>query len=312
MKHIITLTLSPVVDKSTTVDRIVADQKLPCDEPRFEPGGGGINVSRGLKRLNVNSVAVFPSGGLTGQHLQDLLKAEHIHQHPILTENMTRENFIVVNREVHEEYRFGMPAVELLPREELEILRVLKSLSPKPKFIVVSGSMPPGSSDDFLAKIARIARQDDAKLVVDTSGEALKNAVEEGIYLLKPNQAELSKLTGIEVKDKASVEEAAQKIIEKGKCEVVVVSLGAQGAYLASRGFSEHIEAPDVEKRSTVGAGDSMVAGMVYACDKGMDLRQMVRMGIACGSAATMNPGPELFRKADVDRLFEQLAKKIK
>lgn len=311
MKHIITLTLSPVVDKSTTVDRIVADQKLPCDEPRFEPGGGGINVSRGLKRLNVNSVAIFPSGGLTGQHLQELLKTEHINQLPVLTEKLTRENFIVVNREVHEEYRFGMPAVELLPKEELEILRVIKNLSPKPKFIVVSGSMPPGSSDDFLAKVARIARQDDAKLIVDTSGEALKNAVEEGIYLLKPNQAELSKLTGIEVKDKESVEEAARKIIEKGKCEVVVVSLGAQGAYVASRGFAEHIEAPDVEKRSTVGAGDSMVAGMVYAAEKGLDLRQMVRMGIACGSAATMNPGPELFRKDDVDRLYAELLKKM-
>ncbi|MVN92895.1 1-phosphofructokinase family hexose kinase [Mucilaginibacter aquatilis] len=309
MKHIITLTLSPVVDKSTTVDRIVADQKLPCDEPRFEPGGGGINVSRGLKRLNVNSVAIFPSGGLTGQHLQDLLKAEHINQVPVLTEKLTRENFIVVNREVHEEYRFGMPAVELLPKEELEILRVIKNLSPKPKFMVVSGSMPPGSSEDFLAKVARIAQQDGAKLIVDTSGEALKNAVEEGVYLLKPNQAELSKLTDIEVKDKNTAEEAARKIIDKGKCEVVVVSLGAQGAYIASRGYNEHIAAPDIEKRSTVGAGDSMVAGMVYAAEKGLDLRQMVRMGIACGSAATMNAGPELFKRADAERLFAELIK---
>ena len=159
MKHIITLTLSPVVDKSTTVDRIVADQKLSCDEPLFEPGGGGINVTRGLKKLGVNSVAIFPSGGLTGQRLQDLLKAERINQLPVLTEHMTRENFIVVNREVHEEYRFGMPAVELLPKEERELLRVIKNLSPKPKFMVVSGSMPPGISDDFLAKVARIAKK---------------------------------------------------------------------------------------------------------------------------------------------------------
>ncbi|WP_311952041.1 1-phosphofructokinase family hexose kinase [Mucilaginibacter terrae] len=162
-----------------------------------------------------------------------------------------------------------------------------------------------------MAKIARIARQYDAKLIVDTSGEALKNAVEEGVYLLKPNQAELSKLSGIEVKDKETVEEAARKIVEKGKCETVVVSLGAQGAYVARRGYSEHIEAPNVEKRSTVGAGDSMVAGMVYAAERGFDMRQIVRMGIACGSAATMNPGPELFRKADVDRLYAELLKKM-
>ncbi|UEG52683.1 1-phosphofructokinase family hexose kinase [Mucilaginibacter daejeonensis] len=307
MKHIVTVTLSPVVDKSTKVDRIEPDQKLACDEPLFEPGGGGINVSRGLKRLNVNSIAVFPSGGLTGQLLQDLLKAEHINQVPILTEKMTRENFIVVNREVHEEYRFGMPAVELLPKEEREILSTIKKLVPKPKFMVVSGSMPPGASDDFIAKLARVCKEDDIKLIVDTSGEALANAVNEGIYLLKPNQKELSKLTGIEVKDKQSVEAAAQQIIDKGKCQVVVVSLGPDGAYVASRGYSEHIPAPDVEKRSTVGAGDSMVAGMVYALDKGWELKDVVRMGIACGSAATMNAGPELFRKADAESLFEKL-----
>ncbi len=307
MKHIVTVTLSPVVDKSTKVDRIEPDQKLACDEPLFEPGGGGINVSRGLKRLNVNSIAVFPSGGLTGQLLQDLLKAEHINQVPILTEKMTRENFIVVNREVHEEYRFGMPAVELLPKEEREILSTIKKLLPKPKFMVVSGSMPPGASDDFIAKLARVCKEDDIKLIVDTSGEALANAVNEGIYLLKPNQKELSKLTGIDVKDKQSVEAAAQQIIDKGKCQVVVVSLGPDGAYVASRGYSEHIPAPDVEKRSTVGAGDSMVAGMVYALDKGWELKDVVRMGIACGSAATMNAGPELFRKADAESLFEKL-----
>ncbi|QJD97139.1 1-phosphofructokinase family hexose kinase [Mucilaginibacter robiniae] len=312
MKHIITLTLSPVVDKSTTVDKIEPDQKLSCDQPRFEPGGGGINVSRGLKRLNVNSVAVFPSGGLTGQLLQDLLKAERINQLPVLTENMTRENFIVMNRSIHEEYRFGMPAVELLPKEEREILNVIKNLSPKPKFIVVSGSMPPGASDDFLAKIARIARQDEARLIVDTSGEALKHAVEEGVFMLKPNQAELSKLTGIDIKDIASVEEATRQIIDKGKCQVVVVSLGSDGAYIASKDFSEHIAAPPIEKQSTVGAGDSMVAGMVYGCEKGFDLRQMVRMGIACGSAATMNRGPELFQKADVEKLYQQLISQIK
>ena len=106
--------------------------------------------------------------------------------------------------------------------------------------------------------------------------------------------------------------EAAKQIIDKGKCEVVVVSMGPDGAYVASKDFAEHIEAPDVEKRSTVGAGDSMVAGMVYACEKSFDLRRMVRMGIACGSAATMNPGPELFKKEDAEKLYQQMLEKMK
>lgn len=312
MKHIVTITLSPTIDKSTSVDKIVPDQKLGCDSAKFEPGGGGINVSRALKKLNVNSIAIFPSGGLSGQMLEGLLKQENINFQAITTENLTRENLIVVDRHSGDQYRFGMPALALHQKEEREIINTIKNLTPKPKFIVVSGSMPPGISDDFIAKIARIAKQSDAKLIVDTSGDALSNAVEEGMYLLKPNHTELSKLTGIEVEDEASIAEAAKQIIDKGKCEIIVVSLGEKGAYIATKNYSEMIEAPQVAKRSTVGAGDSMVAGMVYGCEKGLNLRQMVRMGIACGSAATMNSGTELCRKEDVTRLYEQLTAKIK
>jgi 6-phosphofructokinase 2 len=312
MKQILTLTLSPTIDKSTTVDRIVADQKLDCDIPKFEPGGGGINVSRALKRLGLTSIAVFPSGGLTGKRLQDLLAEEKIDQHAIKTKNLTRENFIVVNRTTNEQFRFGMPAPELLGKEETAVLKLVKELAHKVSYIVASGSIPQGASIDFLAKVARIAHKEGARLIVDTSGEALKHAVDEGVYLLKPNQSELRKLTGVDVEDNEQVEEAAHKIIDKGKCEIVVVSMGPHGAHLVTKDFSEHINAPSVKRRSTVGAGDSMVAGMVYGLTKDLDLKRVVRMGIACGSAATMNPGTELFKKDDADRLYEWLVRRIK
>lgn len=307
MKRIITLTLSPTIDKSTTVDRVVAEQKLQCAEPIFEPGGGGINVSRGLMRLGQPSVAVFPAGGLTGKHLVELLAEENIEQAAILTKYPTRENFIVVNRTTNEQFRFGMPAPELLQKEEQEILKQIKQLLSAAQFMVVSGSVPKGVSCDFLAKIAHLARKQKVNLAVDTSGDALKCAVDEGVYLLKPNQNELGKLAGTDVNDNESVEEAANKIISEGKCEIVVVSMGPHGAYLVSKEYSEHIQAPSVKKRSTVGAGDSMVAGMVYGYCQGYDVRNMVRMGIACGTAATMNPGTELFKKADAERLYKWL-----
>lgn len=312
MKHIITLTLSPTIDKSTSIEKMIPDQKLQCEPAKFEPGGGGINVSRALKRLNITSVAIFPSGGLTGQRLQHLLKEEGLNQHPIETKNLTRENLIVISRSDNQQYRFNMPAIELLHKEEMEILSTIRNLTPKPKYIIVSGSMPPGVSDNFLAKVARIAKQDDAKLIVDTSGEALRHAVEEGVFLLKPNQNELSKLTGKEINTKEDVEEAAQQILDKGKCEIIVVSLGADGAYIATKDFAEHVEAPPVERCSTVGAGDSMVAGIVYALEKGMDLRQLIRMGMACGSAATMNEGTELFNKPDAEKLFKWMTDRMK
>ncbi|GAA4327911.1 6-phosphofructokinase II [Mucilaginibacter gynuensis] len=312
MKQVLTLTLSPTIDKSTTVDKIMAEHKLDCDLPKFEPGGGGINVSRALKRLGQSSIAIFPSGGLTGEMLEDLLHEEHIVQHAIRTKNLTRENFIVVNRATNEQFRFGMPAPELLQKEEAEILKVVKDLSSKCSYIVASGSLPMGMSTDFLAKVARIAHKADARLIVDTSGDALKQAVDEGVYLLKPNQSELRKLTGIDVEDNESVEEAAHQIIGKGKCKIIVVSMGPQGAQIVTDEFSEQITAPSVRKRSTVGAGDSMVAGMVYGLMQGYDLQHTVRMGIACGSAATMNPGTELFKKDDVERLYDWLVKGMK
>ncbi|MCJ8209356.1 1-phosphofructokinase family hexose kinase [Mucilaginibacter sp. RS28] len=307
MKQIVTLTLAPTIDKSSSVEEIIPEHKLQCSEPKFEPGGGGINVSRGLKRLGLDSVAIYPSGGLTGQRLHQLLQQEGLEQHPIATRNLTRENFIVVSRKTNEQFRFGMPCPELLESEEEEILTTIRHMQPKPEYIVVSGRMPPGIKDDFIAEIARIAKEDRAKLIVDTSGEALRYAVEEGVYLLKPNQNELSKLTGKNISTIEDVKKAAEAIINKGKCEVIVVSLGGDGALLATRGFTEHIKAPPVEKRSTVGAGDSMVAGMVYGCEKKMDVRHMVRMGIACGSAATMNPGTELFKKENAERLYLQM-----
>lgn len=309
MKHIVTITLSPTIDKSTSVEKLMPDHKLPCEPAVFEPGGGGINVSRALQKLNINSVAIFPSGGITGQLLEKLLKEERISCQPIFTENMTRQNFIVVDRSTGEQYRFGMPAVALHQKEEREIISAIKQLSPKPKFIVISGSIPPGMHDDFIAKVARIARQDDAKLIVDTSGEALKHAVEEGVYLLKPNQSELGKLTGIKTEDEESVMKAARQIIDRGKCEIIVVSMGEVGACVVTKDYSELIPAPQVTKRSTVGAGDSMVAGLVYGCEKGLDISRMARMGIACGSATTMNPGTELFKRDDAMRLYEQLLK---
>lgn len=309
MKHILTLTLSPTIDKSTSVDKIIAEHKLTCDAPKFEPGGGGINVSRALKRLGLQSTAIFTSGGLSGKLLQELLKNEEIAQHPVETVNLTRENFIVVNRATNEQLRFGMPAPALVEGEEEKILKVVKQMASNASYIVASGSIPKGVRTDFLAQIARIAHQEGARLVVDTSGEALEQAIEEGIYLLKPNQNELGKLTGMNVEDNESLEEAARIIVNKGKCGIVVVSMGPQGAYAITKDEAEFVSAPSVKKRSTVGAGDSMVAGMVYGCVNGYDLGHMVRMGIACGSAATINHGTELFKREDVDRLYEWLTK---
>jgi 6-phosphofructokinase 2 len=240
--------------------------------------------------------------------LQYLLTEEGIEQEPIETASWTRENFIVVDSSSNQQYRFGMPGPELTVAEQARVLDSLKAIKPLPEFLVISGSLPPGVEPEFLINIVRAANQLGVKVVLDTSGVALHEIVNAGgIYLIKPNLGELCKLVGVTELDSACVAEAARELIGDGKCALVAASMGPQGACFISPEIVDFVPAPAVRKRSTVGAGDSMVAGMVYALAAGLPLREVIRMGVACGTAATMNPGTELFRKHDVDKLYSWL-----
>jgi 6-phosphofructokinase 2 len=302
---IVTLTVNPAIDKSTKFSGLIAEQKIRCEEPRFDAGGGGINVSKAIARLSGKSLAVFTAGGASGQMLEDLVKNENIDYQVVKTNKWTRESFTAVDTLTNSQYRFGMPGAEIDIKESDEILLKIEQL--KPIYLVASGSLPPKIGDDFYEKIANISRKIGSKLIIDTSGEPLKFAIEKGVYLLKPNVSELAKLVGTETLEMEEVDDAAREIINKGGCEIVVVSLGPQGAMLVTKDFCEHIPAPPVQKKSTVGAGDSMVGGMVWALSEGKTLQEMLRWGVACGSAATMNEGTQLFKKEDAQKLYEWL-----
>jgi 6-phosphofructokinase 2 len=304
MKTIVTLTPNPAIDKSTVVDRILPEHKLRCDTPKFEAGGGGINVSKAIKRLDGESLAIFPSGGPTGIMLEGLLKEEGVTYQTVPIQNWTRENFIVVESSTNGQFRFGLPGPDMTVGEGQACLDALLKVRTKPDYIVASGSLSPGLPLDFFAQVARIAKQLGSRFILDTSGEPLQLAVNEGVYLLKPNLGELSKLAGMESLEMEMVDDVAQEIISKGSCEVMVVSLGPSGALLVTKDGYTHVPAPSVKKKSTVGAGDSMVAGMTWSLAQSKSLQEMVRFGVACGTAATMNSGTELFRKADVDKLY--------
>lgn len=307
MTKIITLTVNPAIDKSTKFSGLVAEQKIRCESPHFDAGGGGINVSKAIARLGGKSLAVFTAGGPSGDLLQDLLKSESIDYKAIKTKNWTRENFIAVDVLTNAQYRFGMPGAEILTEEAAEILKQIEAL--KPDYLVASGSLSTGLGDDFYEKVAAVSRKIGSKLIIDTSGEPLKMAIDEGVYLLKPNVGELAKLVGVTTLEIDEVDDAAREIIAKDGCEIVVVSLGPQGAVLVTKDICEHIPAPSVQKKSTVGAGDSMVGGMVWALSTGKNLQEMLCWGVACGSAATMNEGTQLFKREDAERLFAWLQK---
>ncbi|MBW8362674.1 MAG: 1-phosphofructokinase family hexose kinase [Kaistella sp.] len=306
-KSVLTITLNPSVDKSSSVENIIPEKKLRCNAPVYEAGGGGINVSRALKRLESSSEALFTSGGRTGSLLESLLDAERIHTLPIKVRAETRENFTVTDTSNNTQYRFGFPGEMLADEEQKEILSILNLKAPFPNFTVISGSLPAGTDPDFLSQIIRVCKSKGSQVIVDTSGAALQATVEEGIFLVKPNIGELAALAGKDRLNETDIAQAAQQLISKGKAELVVVSLGSKGAVLYSKNEKIQLAAPPVKVQSTVGAGDSMVAGMVSVLVSGGNAREILLKGIACGTATTMAKGTGLFTKKNADRLFQEM-----
>lgn len=305
--QIITLTLNPSLDKSTHFTGLIAEQKIRCEKPRYDAGGGGINVSKAIAKLGGNSLCIHTSGGSAGIMLEEIILKDGIENKVIRTQNWTRENFIAFENTTKAQYRFGFPGNELLEDEKQKVIETIKEINTK--YLVLSGSLNEGLPTDFYQTIAEIAKAMGIKVIVDTSGEPLRKVLEKGVYLIKPNIGELAKLIGVERLELSEVEKAAKTLIENGAAEIVVVSLGTQGAILVSKEQIEFVKAPKVTKKSTVGAGDSMVGGMVWALSQNKTLKEVIQWGVSCGTAATMNEGTQLFKKEDAIKLFEELQK---
>jgi 6-phosphofructokinase 2 len=308
MQPIVTLTMNPALDIATSTDRVVPTHKLRCAAPRYDPGGGGINVARAVHALGGKAVAIFPAGGAAGEMIRHLLDEEDVAYDAVAIAGFTRESLNVEERETGQQYRFILPGPEISERDQERCLDQLSVLAAEASYIVASGSLPLGVSGDFYARVTELAKTLGKRLILDTSGSALKKAGG-GIYLLKPSLRELEDLSGREIRSEGDQERAARQIVERGRSEVVVLSLGAEGALLATADGCERFAAIPVETaRSTVGAGDSMLAGIVLGLSRGLPLHEAVRFGMAAGAAALFGVGTELCRRADVERLYQLMS----
>jgi 6-phosphofructokinase 2 len=252
---------------------------------------------------------VYVTGGPLGDMLEDLLTGEGLDHRSIRIRDLTRENLIVYEKGTGQQYRFGMPGPRIRETEWQGVFETLQELDPEPDYLVASGSLPPGVPEDFFARTAGFAKRRGIRLIVDTSGEAFRRAVdEEGVFLIKPNLAELQTLAGRELEEEDDQIGFAGRLLEEGKCGAVVLSLGAAGALLVWSEGHRRLRAPTVQIRSKVGAGDSMVAGIVLGLARGSSLPEAARFGVAAGAAAVMTPGTELCRKEDAERLYENIA----
>lgn len=307
-ERIATVTLSPAIDLSCATERVVPDRKLRCSDVHRAPGGGGLNVARAVHKLGGEATALWSMGGVTGQLLRNLLDDEEVSHAPIEVAADTRENLTAVETSTNHQFRFTMPGQRLEADEVDRWQQAIRELAPRPDYLVLSGSLPEGVGEDFYGVLCDAAPKG-ARVIVDTSGAALRRSVARGgFFLVKPNLPELEQLTGRELSSDADIEAAARSLVEEGRVQVVLASLGRGGALVVSEGGAERILAPTVRIRSRVGAGDSTVAGFVLALARGLDVADAARFAVACGAAAVMTPGTELCRREDAERLYAELS----
>jgi 6-phosphofructokinase 2 len=301
--QILTLTVNPALDISSSTERVVAGHKLRCGASRVDPGGGGVNVSRVVRRLGGRSLAVYTAGGPTGDAYRRLVEAERVPALVVPIRGSTRQSFTIDERVSGQQYRFVVEGPELGDEEWAACLDfVAQAVSPG-GFVVASGSLPPGVPDDFYARVVRLAREGGARCVVDASGAALTAALAEGTFLVTPSRRELEAQVGATLESEESRIDAASALVADGSAEHVAVTLGEEGAILASEGGVLRVAAPRVTAVSSVGAGDCFLAAFVLRLAQRRSLATALRAAVAAGSAAVMTPATELCHRVDVERL---------
>lgn len=304
MTAIVTLTMNPALDVTTSTPAIEPTHKLRCAAPRYDPGGGGINVARTIVRLGGDVLAIFPSGGATGAYLTRLMEREAVPTQVIPIAGTTRESFAVTDEGSGEQFRFVLPGPRLVAGERRACFEAVAAALPAPKWLVAGGSLPPGVGDAFYAELAGLCRARGIRFVLDTSGSALAACRGANAFLIKPSVSELASLVGGPLESESAELEAALAIRSLGYAENVVVSLGARGALVVTAGDHVRMPAPQITARSGVGTGDAMLGAIVYKLAQGIPMAAAVRYGIAAGAAAALAPGTQLMRLADVDRLY--------
>lgn len=307
---ILTITLNPALDMSTAVDKVQREDKLRCDTPVMDPGGGGINVARAICRTGGTATAFVALAGHRGRHLADLLDAENVPNIPVMIDGETRLSLAVGDRQADTQFRFVMPGPNWTARELQTIIDRLHGLMRPGLQVVLSGSQPPGVPADFPKTLADITRQAGAILTLDTSGAALSAQVTDGSAIadiLRLDGAESVALAGRNLPTRKDVAAFAREVVTNGHAQAAVLAMGPDGSVLATETELLHATTPPVPVESKVGAGDSFVGAFTLARARGADWGDALRQGVAAASAAVMSPATELCRPEELRRLLPQV-----
>lgn len=304
---IYTVTLNPAVDRELTVDDIAFDTVLRASEWRVDCGGKGFNVARMLKSLGVDSKALGFSAGKTGELLETKLQELGIETDFVWVKGETRTNVSIVSRQSGQYVKVNEPGPTIVQPDIQTLKDKIKSCVQAGDWWILAGSLPPGVPAEFYGEIIEIINGAGAQAFLDTSSEALKNSCKAGPLLIKPNDAEANELTGLPVETTEQIAAAGAAIREMGPGNVII-SLGKEGALLVNSRGTWKAASPKIEERNPIGAGDSMVAGIIWGLNDGKGLSESLSRGVACGAATAAQSGTTVGTYEQVTELLKKVA----
>lgn len=302
--EILTVTINPAIDVGVSIEALIPSRKIRSDSPRHDPGGGGINVTRAARRFGIDSQALICSGGATGILLLELLAKEHIHPEVVPINGSTRENITIFVSSERRHYRIVTPGPTLTERDWQAALARISTEHAKAAYVVASGSLPPGVPVDLYARMARIVNKAGGRFIADTSGDALHALLKEKVFMIKPSLREVKQILSLDPNSNVDAAELSRDLLAKSNCELVAVSLGESGAIGVWQTGGVRLRAPKVQARSSVGAGDSMVAGILAGLVRKWAFQDALAYGVAAGSAAVLAEGTTLCSQQDTEKLY--------
>jgi 6-phosphofructokinase 2 len=305
MTPILTVTLNPALDLATSAEAVRPGLKLRCATARTDPGGGGINVARVIRRLGGKARAFVALGGTTGDRVATLLAREGIALARFDGPGETRESLSVTDRATGGQYRFVMPGPAWPKAAGQRALAAIAEAAGPGALVVLSGSLAPGLPDDLPAALARRIARLGGRLILDTSGATLARAARPAVpaFVLRMDEAEAEMLAAIRLKTRGDSADFAAALVRQGAAEVVVIARGPDGSVMATRDGRWFARAAEVPVKSKVGAGDSFLGAFTLAAARGRPLPRALQEGMAAASATVMTEATELCRAADVRRL---------
>jgi 6-phosphofructokinase 2 len=304
---IYTITLDPTLEKTIDVEEFVYDEVNYAVERKSAAGGKGFDISRIIRDLGGESVAFGFMGGYNGIEVEGRLSNEGIVCDFTRINDETCERITLHQRKKKTQTLLGTLPAQATPFEMTTLLNKIAQI-PRDSYLVISGKLPPGVNDSFYAQIVTVLKDKQVKIFLDADGEALKKGVNAGPYLMKPNIHEFGRLVEKNIADCDDVLQNVRPFLDR--CECVVISMGARGAVGVSREETFVVTPPKVTVKSSMGAGDALLGGLVLAMSDGSTFRDALTFGVACGTASTLTAESGVLCMDDVREIRRNLATK--